>query len=95
MGELVQAPEIYFCENCPTAIKQFNEYVWDEYTGRAADHKQDRGKPRDKNDHQVENAHRLLKEDYKFKEEKPIKTEDFFVKHRKATKTKIARRINY
>lgn len=90
LGELIMAPEVYFCENCTTTIKQLEEYVWDEYVGRSADSKQDKGRPKDKNDHGVENVHRLLKEDYKFKETKVIKTEDFY----KRMKKKKSKNIN-
>jgi len=98
LGELVVAPEVYICENCQTTIKQLEEYVWDEYAGKAADSKQDKGRPKDKNDHNVENLHRLLKEDYKYKEAKPIKTEDYFqkvMKKRKKSRTVNTRRTAY
>ena len=94
-GELIKAPEIYYFDTCEVAIKQMEEYVWDDYTGKSADDKQSKGKPKDKNDHMVENAHRLLKEEYKFKELIPIKTEDFFKKHKKKQKKVMTRQINY
>lgn len=70
-GELIKAPEIYWFETVPVAIKQTENYVWDEYKGKAADEKQSKGKPKDKDDHQVENEHRLLKEEYQFIEYTP------------------------
>ena len=67
-GELIVQPEIYWFNTTPVAIRQIENYVWDEYRGRFADDKQPKAKPKDKNDHQVENAHRLLIEDFEFKE---------------------------
>lgn len=66
--QMIVAPEIRWFDTCPVAIKQIENYVWDEYKGRMADDKQSKGKPKDKNDHQVENAHRLIKEEYQFKD---------------------------
>lgn len=59
-GMMVKAPELYIFDTCPVAIKQLEEYVWQEWKGSDRDSKQPRGKPRDKDDHQVENLHRLL-----------------------------------
>lgn len=75
-GELIKAPEIYWFETVPTAIKQIDNYVWDDYRGKSADEKQPKGKPKDKDDHQVENAHRLLKEEYQFNKYIPPKEVD-------------------
>lgn len=59
-NEFVRKPEIYYFDTCPVAIKQTEEYVWQEWKGRGADEKQLNPRPRDRNDHQVENLHRLL-----------------------------------
>ena len=59
-GKMVRSPEVYFFNTCPVAIKQMEEYVWSEWKGPSKDYKQAMGKPRDINDHQVENTHRLL-----------------------------------
>lgn len=59
-GEMVKKPEVYIFDTCVVAIKQLEEYVWDEHKGRGADMKQKKGTPRDKDDHQPENLHRLL-----------------------------------
>ena len=59
-NEFIRAPEVYFFDTCPITIKQIDEYVWDEWHGRGADEKQPKARPKDKNDHQVENLHRLL-----------------------------------
>jgi len=75
-GELVKAPEIYWFETVPVAIRQMEKYVWDEYRGKSADEKQPKGRPKDKDDHQVENAHRLLKEEYEFEKYIPETFED-------------------
>lgn len=59
-GMLVRPPELYFFDTCTVAIKQIEEYVWSEWKGSARDEKQPNARPKDVNDHQVENLHRLL-----------------------------------
>lgn len=56
----VREPELFVFDTCPIAIKQLEEYTWQEHKGKSKDEKQAKGKPRDKNDHQCENLHRLL-----------------------------------
>lgn len=94
-GELIKAPEIYYFDTCEVAIKQMEQYVWDDYVGKSADYKQAKGRPKDKDDHMVENAHRLLKEEYKFKEATPVKTEDFYNRIRDKKRKVSSRSINY
>lgn len=94
-GELIKSPEIFYFDTCEVAIKQMEEYVWDEYIGKSADEKQSKGKPKDKNDHQVENAHRLLKEEYKFKEVQPITMNNILKRKQKRNKTVNTSSINY
>ena len=59
-NEMIIAPEVYIFDTCPITIKQLEEYVWDEYHGRGADDREKKARPKDKNDHQPENLHRLL-----------------------------------
>ena len=59
-GRMIRPPEIYIFDTCPVAIKQLEEYVWSDWKGPTKDEKQPRGTPKDINDHQVENMHRLL-----------------------------------
>ena len=59
-GKMIRSPEIYFFDTCPIAIKQIDEYVWQEWKGQSKDVKQLNAHPRDVNDHNVENLHRLL-----------------------------------
>lgn len=59
-GQMVRPPEIYIFDTCRVLIKQLDEYVWQEYKGTNKDEKQPHPKPRDKDDHNVENMHRLL-----------------------------------
>lgn len=59
-NEFVKKPEIFIFDTCPILIKQIESYVWVKNKGKAADSKQDRGIPIDKNDHQPENLRRLL-----------------------------------
>jgi len=59
-GKMVKGPELYIFDTCPVTIKQLDEYVWAEWKGPSKDDKQPRARPKDVNDHQVENLHRLL-----------------------------------
>lgn len=59
-GKMVMPPELYIFDTCPVTIKQLDEYVWSEWKGSSKDDKQPRARPKDVNDHQVENLHRLL-----------------------------------
>lgn len=59
-GKLIRPPELFVFDNLKVCIKQLEEYVWSEWRGRASDEKKPKGSPRDINDHQVENLHRLL-----------------------------------
>lgn len=90
-GQLIVKPEVYWLDTCPVAIRQMENYVWDEYKGKSADERQLKGKPKDKDDHQVENAHRLIKEEYKFKEI-PIQ---YVKKSNNRPKTNAFRRVAY
>ena len=74
-GKMVRAPEVYFFDTCPVAIKQIEEYVWDEYRGTNKDSKQPLGRPKDVNDHQIENLHRLLLHEPRFTQ--PPKESDY------------------
>ena len=65
-GLIIRPPEIYIFNTLPVLIKQLEEYVWGEHKGPTKDEKQPSGKPRDINDHQVENMHRLLMHPAKF-----------------------------
>lgn len=67
-GKLIREPEIYFFETCSGHIKQFSEYVWDEWTGKNADQKKQKDKPKDFNDHYPENIRRILQAEYRFAE---------------------------
>ena len=59
-GEMVSAPELYIFNTLKVAIKQLDEYVWADYKGPSKDSRQPMGRPKDINDHQPENLHRLL-----------------------------------
>ena len=65
-GKFVREPELFIMDNCPVMIKQLEEYVWAEHKGRSADDKEKSGRPKDINDHQPENLHRLLMHEPKF-----------------------------
>ena len=65
-GQMIVEPEIYITSNCVGHIKELLNYVWDEYRGRTADEKDPKAKPKDKDDHFIENVHRLLLEEFRF-----------------------------
>ena len=64
--KFIREPEIFIFDSCTVAIKQLEEYVWQEYRGGMADNKEKSARPKDKNDHQPENLHRLLLAEPKF-----------------------------
>jgi phage terminase large subunit-like protein len=66
-GQMIIEPEVYIFRSCTGLTKELQGYVWDEYKGKTADEKTPKGQPKDKDDHFVENLHRLLIEDYKFR----------------------------
>lgn len=59
-GRMVKPPELYIFDTLPVTIKQLDEYVWSEWKGTSKDDKKARATPKDVNDHQPENLHRLL-----------------------------------
>ena len=74
-GILIRQPELYFFNTCEGHIKQFENYVWDEWQGRNVDSKDPKGQPKDKNDHYPENIHRILLENYQFIESEKYEKE--------------------
>jgi phage terminase large subunit-like protein len=65
-GVMVKPPEVYIFSSCGHTIKELENYVWDEFVGRGSDMKDPKPKPKDKNDHNVENLHRLIIEDFRW-----------------------------
>jgi hypothetical protein len=59
-GKMIMPPELYIFDTCTVMIKQLDEYVWQEYKGAMKDDKKASSRPRDKDDHQPENLHRIL-----------------------------------
>lgn len=59
-GTLIKQPELYVFDTCTVAIKQLENYVWQEWKGSSKDDKKLNAHPKDKDDHQCENLHRLL-----------------------------------
>lgn len=53
-------PEVFIFSSCKETISEFNNYVWDEYKGKARFEKSEKNSPRDKDDHMMENLYRLL-----------------------------------
>lgn len=65
-GEMIKSPEIYVFDICERTIREFENYVWDEHRGKGSDEKDPKPKPKDINDHFIENIHRLLIQEYKY-----------------------------
>jgi len=65
-GSMIKEPGIYIFETCSQTIRELENYVWDEYRGRGSDEKDPKPRPKDKNDHNVENLHRLAIEDFRW-----------------------------
>jgi len=59
-GKFIREPEVFIFDSCLVAIKQIEEYVWSEWKGPSKDSKELNATPKDINDHQPENLHRLL-----------------------------------
>ena len=67
-GTMIMEPEIYIFDICDVCISQLDKYVWDNHKGKTADGKQKKASPKDKDDHHVENLHRLLMVEPQFKQ---------------------------
>ena len=65
-GEMITPPVVYVFANCVRTIKEFNTYIWDEYSGKTKDEKTAKARPKDKDDHFMEDVHRLLIEDFRW-----------------------------
>jgi len=64
--KMIIPPELFVFSSCVVAIKQIEQYVWQEFKGPTKDDKKASSRPRDKDDHQPENLHRLLLHEPKF-----------------------------
>lgn len=65
-GQMIKKPEIFIFSNCIGLIKELQNYVWDDYRGSAKDERDPKGRPKDKDDHFIENLHRLLMAEFNF-----------------------------
>ena len=52
--------EIYVFSTCERTLWEIKRYIWDEWKGGSKDARDPKPKPRDKDDHQMENLYRLL-----------------------------------
>ena len=52
--------ELYVFKSCQETLREFENYVWDEYKGRTREEKEPKNSPRDKDDHMLENLYRIL-----------------------------------
>lgn len=66
--EMLKAPELYIFDTCVRTIYELEHYRWAEWKGKAADDKNRKETPVDKDDHMIENLGRLLTQEMKFLE---------------------------
>jgi len=60
-GNILRQPEIKFFNHVERTFYELEKgYIWDNWAGKTADEKDLRAVPRDKDDHMMENLHRLL-----------------------------------
>lgn len=59
-GVMVKEPELYVFDTCIRTIYEFEHWQYNEYTGKAADRRDQSEKPQDKDDHMMENLGRFL-----------------------------------
>lgn len=67
-GEMIKKPEVYIFSTCRGLIKELQNYAWQEWSGKSADMRDPKPQPIDRDDHMVENLHRLLIEEFKWRE---------------------------
>ena len=68
-GNILREPELHVFSTCERLIWELEKgYVWDEFRGRSAEEKDPKASPKDKDDHMVENLHRLLMIEPRFKD---------------------------
>lgn len=58
--EMISAPELYVFDTCTRTIYEFEHYQYDEWKGRTAEEKAPKEKPKDKDDHMIENIGRIM-----------------------------------
>ena len=58
--DLIVVPELYIFSTCPRTIYELEHYQWDEWKGKTKDEKHPKEKPKDKDDHEIENLGRIL-----------------------------------
>ena len=59
-GIITKAPELYIFNTCTRTDYEFKRYVWDEWSVRMQEQRNAKAKPKDKDDHMMENLYRLL-----------------------------------
>jgi len=56
----LQDKQLLICSNCTRLIWEFQHYCWDEYQSRLLSTRNPKEKPKDKDDHMMENLYRLI-----------------------------------
>lgn len=66
--EWIKVPQVFVFDRCVRLIWEIEHWQWDDWRGRTAVHKSPKEKPKDKDDHEIENLGRILLEDMAFSE---------------------------
>ncbi len=53
-------PTLFFCDDLPGIHDELGQYIWDDWTTRTGQYKTEKQVPRDKDDHFIENLHRII-----------------------------------
>lgn len=59
-GIWIRQPELYVFNTCKVHIHEFTHWQWEDWKGKTAENKGMKEKPKDKDDHMMENVGRLL-----------------------------------
>lgn len=59
-GYMIVAPELYVFSDCKRTIFEKEHYQWDEWSGKTGENRMPKEKPKDKDDHMIENIGRCL-----------------------------------
>ena len=59
-GVAIQKPKFFIFDTCVRTLWEFDNYIWDEWRARDAYDKNPKPKPKDANDHMMENLHRAF-----------------------------------
>jgi len=59
-GRMILQPKLFAFDICERTIWEFDNYIWDEWKGRSAFERNPKNRPKDQDDHMMENVHRAM-----------------------------------